>query len=1120
MSNKSKLIAIFLISFLGFSTLFYVFANYLNTKANQAIYKLADKLSAKIGQNVKIGSVATRWRGLSLKIDIKDLVVLDNTTETPLLMVNRIVSTVDALKTLLTFKVKFKHLLLNSPRLAIEWDGINPPRIIGLSTDNLTSKLNISEFLQLLAQQHNITIQQGDFHIQGFNHTDIPLMDVSLEIKEHASLDFLVLLRGSVAAANPPEFNAALHFLGSIADPTKFMLDFEIKTSNLQVDDLLNLIPKYKQNLVRGSFADLDAKGAIQNGTLKFINTEFNIENLRIGSTMGVKGGKGKILFKPGDEKVSFFLQNFIINEISNPLYVVPVQLVSGDVKSVLENDELSISSDNLNIKLSNMDFKSYATAKINADRILECSVDTKINNGILPKVIAILPPRILGDNLTNWLQQSLIAGEVKTINLDLQQQRVLFKTEVNNAELQYSTSWPSIHSINAQIIYDAGKLDILTQQAMVMHANIRDLKTQFLAKNNRENTLVKLSGNVSTTLETGLEYLSLTPLKSKIADKIATFTPRGDFDLALNLAIDLGGSDIDVAVNGSLELQKDSIKLSGIKLPVSDISGRLEFDNNSLSAPKLHLLLANKPATAQIFLDSKKNSVIQIKVASDIDMATVVEMFPDLNMRNIRGTTAFNAQIDIPWQTANADQVFLINSNLEGIQFDFPPPLYKPQQTKMPLQMKCYVKANSDKTLYFKLANLLDANLQIINNKVITGQIAINSVALPVANKNLLISGKIPQLDLDAWKAWQQQYPQQNISRFDFDIFVKELTFHGEKYSDVRAKYDLLSNNYDLETPIIKGVINITKEEDKIAITLDKFDVPPSKAKDNEIVAALRSKNIEKQLPIIQFYCENLRISGQNYRKVSMQLLPRTYGYEIIEFGFSNDNILLQAQGRWQMDNPEFTELSGNAYAKNLGLIVKDLSFGKSIGKGNGELNFSLQWPGDPTQFALAKVEGTSHLELQNGFINGVNPGLGRMIGLLNLESIQRRLKLDFSDLNNKGLAFDTLSSDLDLKNATVSTNKMLINCPSARIELNGKSNLETHELDFNIFVTPKVGVGLPVAAAIAVANPLVGAAVWLVDQASGSKISEITRYKYKVSGTWESPKIEEVTAQHDPKS
>ena len=162
-----------------------------------------------------------------------------------------------------------------------------------------------------------------------------------------------------------------------------------------------------------------------------------------------------------------------------------------------------------------------------------------------------------------------------------------------------------------------------------------------------------------------------------------------------------------------------------------------------------------------------------------------------------------------------------------------------------------------------------------------------------------------------------------------------------------------------------------------------------------------------------------------------------------------------------------------------------------------------------NPFTIDLSKITGKLKININSGFILGLDPGFGRVIGLLNIENIHRRLLLDFSDVTNQGFSFDNVIGDLDFKNGELNLNKVFIVGPSANITISGKTSLLTEQLDLFIEVTSKSGTTLPLAAAVAAGNPVIGAAVWLFDYASGAKFSQFKFAKYKVTGNWNKPEI-----------
>ncbi len=350
-----------------------------------------------------------------------------------------------------------------------------------------------------------------------------------------------------------------------------------------------------------------------------------------------------------------------------------------------------------------------------------------------------------------------------------------------------------------------------------------------------------------------------------------------------------------------------------------------------------------------------------------------------------------------------------------------------------------------------------------------------------------------------------------------DVELRVDKLIFHDTMYPAITVKYNSLSKELFVENKTISGSI-LLNEDRKIDVKLDKLELQSDAMKKNELVDYLKEEYAKQHLPVISFACEYLKLGERRFEKVNIELLPKEYGYEIKKFSIMNDSVLLEGQGEWKFDTQDLTQLTGNAYTNNFGKVLAEWVNSTSMSKGKGDVKFNLQWSGNPTQFDVLKIEGSLHIDLRSGSFIGVNPGLGRVIGLLNIDSLQKRLKLDFSDVVSKGFVFDKFIADVKLTPGYIASDNIMINSSSARIELAGRAGIKSREVDFIMHVTPKTGASLPVAAALAVGNPAiggaVGAAIWLFDQASGSKISEMNKYKYKVTGTWDSPKIEEITA------
>ena len=103
-------------------------------------------------------------------------------------------------------------------------------------------------------------------------------------------------------------------------------------------------------------------------------------------------------------------------------------------------------------------------------------------------------------------------------------------------------------------------------------------------------------------------------------------------------------------------------------------------------------------------------------------------------------------------------------------------------------------------------------------------------------------------------------------------------------------------------------------------------------------------------------------------------------------------------------------------------------------------------------------------------------------------------------------------MTGNFVLAQGKLATQDLMLNGPSAKINLAGHVDIPTHEISAEMVVMPNLTGTLPVATAIAAGNPALGAAVWVFDKIIGTKIQEINRLRYQIVGTWQAPAVREL--------
>lgn len=129
-------------------------------------------------------------------------------------------------------------------------------------------------------------------------------------------------------------------------------------------------------------------------------------------------------------------------------------------------------------------------------------------------------------------------------------------------------------------------------------------------------------------------------------------------------------------------------------------------------------------------------------------------------------------------------------------------------------------------------------------------------------------------------------------------------------------------------------------------------------------------------------------------------------------------------------------------------------------------------------------------------------------------MQTLPRRLTLDFSDLFGDGMAFDVIEGNFIIRNGDAYTNDLVMKGPSVDILISGRTGLSTHDYDQIAIVTPQISDSLAVASGFL--GPM-GLGLGTVLYFAGNlfeplqdSINNIMKFQYSISGSWNDPVIE----------
>ena len=233
---------------------------------------------------------------------------------------------------------------------------------------------------------------------------------------------------------------------------------------------------------------------------------------------------------------------------------------------------------------------------------------------------------------------------------------------------------------------------------------------------------------------------------------------------------------------------------------------------------------------------------------------------------------------------------------------------------------------------------------------------------------------------------------------------------------------------------------------------------------------------------------------------------------WRIDRLRLTNPESAFALEGVWQLGLPRpRTQVNLRLEISDIGRLLIRLGHKQGVQRGTSKLEGSLSWTGAPYELDYETLTGSLGLQAAKGQFVKLDPGVGKLLGVLNLQSLPRRVSLDFRDVFSEGFAFDEITGAVRIDRGTASTDNFRIRGPAAQVMIRGEVNLVQETENLRVRITPQVSDSVSVAGAL-VGGPVAGAVVFLAQKALKDPLGQIVAFEYDVAGTWSAPTVSKV--------
>jgi uncharacterized protein YhdP len=278
-------------------------------------------------------------------------------------------------------------------------------------------------------------------------------------------------------------------------------------------------------------------------------------------------------------------------------------------------------------------------------------------------------------------------------------------------------------------------------------------------------------------------------------------------------------------------------------------------------------------------------------------------------------------------------------------------------------------------------------------------------------------------------------------------------------------------------------------------------------------VATAKRDVELINTLPAMNLVVDDFAVGERRLGRLEVKARNEKGAWRMETLSLANPDGNLNARALWRTTPRHQSRLDFDLSASDVGKLLDRLGYGEVVRRGTATLTGDLQWDGPLTAIDYASMTGNLVVEARKGQFSKLDPGVGKLLGLLSLQSLPRRLTLDFRDIFSEGLAFDAIDGKMDVKSGIMrTTGPLRISSPAAQIEIQGETDLKKETQNLQVMVRPYVGGVAAAAGAATLVNPLLGAAALVAGAILQNPIGYLFSYSYHVTGTWSDPKVENI--------
>ena len=697
----------------------------------------------------------------------------------------------------------------------------------------------------------------------------------------------------------------------------------------------------------------------------------------------------------------------------------------------------------------------------------------------------------------------------------------------VRDAIVKYQARWPVAEIVEADVMLR--NMSLLTERNRVINAGNEVVDARLEIANFRQ-PVMTLSAFAKGTMENFRQLCLQSPIADAFGGQLDRVSVSGDATTSLDLRVPIRDWQ-SFTFTTEVRTGNAGFRIEGFDAPLTDISGTVTIEREDIRSEALGATFLGEPVSIE--LEQAPDSMPAFRVVANAAGSTTAEALEtELGLPfngRASGSLDYTARLLFPRGQVEEPSPFTIeiDTDLAGLTIDLPEPLGKAAEDTIAVEASIFMPKGGERIessgragdlLSWELAFLKNGSWDLDRGIASFG---IGTIETTAETRGLHLRGETGYVYAQDWfdlaKDSESEIGVAERIR-SIDMTVGDLHILGQHLVNHRIRMDRGANEWfvELEGDKILGSVNVPYDFNSgqpIVVEAERLLLPGDDSDDERPAAGIEPRS----LPPISIKAEQLALGNRNLGKVEAEFTRTADGLVAEGIVAQDETFEIVGNGSWVIDEADpaghRSFLTATLTSTDVETTMRRLDYDPGIAGDDLSMLLDLSWSGGPNEHLLETLDGTVKVKIGAGQLSELKPGAGRVFGLMSIAALPRRLALDFRDVFGKGFAFDKINGDFQIVDGETYTCNLSLEGPAADIGIIGRAGLVSREYEQAAVVSASFGNALPVAGAI-VAGPQVAAALLIFSQIFKKPLKEVSQVYYGVSGSFDDPAIDSITA------